>query len=131
MHSPNPENLLIYRELLECIQETCHTMNKRFAFVLRKTFYDDWTDQDIAKALTKMAKREARSSYLCLWELYTIAPWCDWEVRKDRSNALRRIREKLFDKGLIKKIKIPTKIYRHNTLKTVYNLDRSEFYEPN
>lgn len=105
MNEANPESLLIYKELLEHIQAECHEMNKKYAFILRKTFYDDEDNLEI--------------SYRLGVPTFTISNY--------RCYALRRIRERLVKAGIIER---KTNRINKSAIQMRYILDLSQFWDP-
>ena len=105
MIEANPESLLIYRELLEHLRTICHAMDRDYAFVLRCTYFEPRSNDEIARRL----------------DIYND------QVDQLRHCALRYIREKLYKAGVIEKHPMPQfrKVKRMR-----FDLNRSEFYEP-
>jgi DNA-directed RNA polymerase specialized sigma subunit len=106
MREANPESLLIYLELLSNVSRICHAMNPVYRHVLHRIYYDEYDTKEIAR-------RNHTSNY---------------EVVRVHDVAIRQIREKLFEAGILEK-------HRMNQFRTVkrmrLDLNRSEFYEPN
>lgn len=105
MIEANPESLLIYRELLEHVQKACYEMNRDYAFILRKTYFEPMDPSAIARMID-------------VW---------DHQMSILKEAALQKIRIELSKAGFIEWRKTRNKKGR-NCYR--YFMNRAEYYEP-